>query len=138
MTSPGHPEISPELRALIQLVLDRVDPTVRAAAAALTSDTLRGPGPCQQVWCPVCAVVALANGEQHPLLAVVAEHSVTLMTLLRAMVAEPPTADSAGDGQAASATDTDSGQEPSGRNGSTYQSIPIVIETEDAADRLDD
>ena len=56
-----------------------------AAAAAAGAD---GPGKCQQVWCPVCALAALVSGEQHPLLTVIAEHSVALLTVVRAMVAD--------------------------------------------------
>lgn len=48
MTSPGHPEIGPELRALMQTILDRIDPLVSAAAAAVTADTLRSPGPASR------------------------------------------------------------------------------------------
>ena len=36
----------------------------------------------------MCALAALVNGEQHPLLTVIAEHSVALVTMIRAMVAE--------------------------------------------------
>ena len=56
-----------------------------AAAAAAGAD---GPGKCQQVWCPVCALAALVSGEQHPLLTVIAEHSVALLSVVRAMVAD--------------------------------------------------
>jgi hypothetical protein len=42
----------------------------------------------EQVWCPVCALAALINGERHPLLTVIAEHSVALLAVVRAM-AEP-------------------------------------------------
>ena len=87
----GHPDIGPELRQLAQAILDRLDPAVRSAAT-MASETLRGPGRCQQVWCPVCALAALISGEQHPLLNVVAEHSVALMSLLRAMAADPQAA----------------------------------------------
>jgi hypothetical protein len=81
----AHPDIGPELRQLAQAVLDRLDPAVRLAAgrAAGTGD---GPGKCQQVWCPLCALAALVTGEQHPLLSVVAEHSVALLDVLRAIV----------------------------------------------------
>jgi hypothetical protein len=34
----------------------------------------------------VCALAALVSGEQHPLLTVIAEHSVALLTVVRAMV----------------------------------------------------
>src|SRR6476469_11066513 len=79
-----HPDLGPELRALAQSILDRIDPAVRAAAAAAVGAD--GPGKCQQVWCPVCALAALVSGEQHPLLTVIAEHSVALLTVVRAMV----------------------------------------------------
>ena len=64
-----HADLGPELRALAQSILDRIDPAVRAAAAA--ASRADGQGKCQQVWCPVCALAALVNGEQHPLLTVV-------------------------------------------------------------------
>jgi hypothetical protein len=86
VTGP-HSDIGPELRALAQAILDRLDPAVRAAAA-MASGAGNGPGKCQQVWCPMCALAALVNGEQHPLLTVIAEHSVALLTLIRTMTAE--------------------------------------------------
>jgi hypothetical protein len=113
---------APELRQLAQAILERLDPAVRMAAARAMSG---GAGKCEQVWCPVCAIAALINGEQHPLLTVVAEHSVALLTVVRAMVdtmaetpspaaptAEPPAAD-----------DATPASEP-GR----YQRIPIDVD----------
>jgi hypothetical protein len=76
---------APELRQLAQTILDRLDPAVRLAAARAAAGSA---GKCQQVWCPVCALAALINGEQHPLLTVIAEHSVALLAVVRAM-AEP-------------------------------------------------
>jgi hypothetical protein len=38
------------------------------------------------MWCPVCALTAVISGEQHPMLDVVAEHSVALLTLVKAML----------------------------------------------------
>lgn len=78
-----HSDIGPELRQLAQSILERLDPAVRLAAARAQAG---GPGKCEQVWCPVCALAALISGEQHPLLNVVAEHSVALLTLVKAMV----------------------------------------------------
>jgi hypothetical protein len=113
--SGTHSELPPELRQLAQTILDRLDPAVRAAATLATGrqDT---PGKCQQVWCPVCALAALAQGEQHPMLDVIAEHSVALLTAVRAMVggATPPP-DGGG---------PDEPEPPSGR----FQQIPIVLE----------
>ena len=81
----AHSELGPELKLLAQSILDRLDPAVRIAAARAQA-AAGTPGPCQQVWCPVCALAALISGEQHPLLNVVAEHSVALLALVRAMV----------------------------------------------------
>src|SRR6201991_2419145 len=81
----SHPDIGPELRQLAQAILDRLDPAVRLAAARAAGSG-DGPGRCQQVWCPVCALAALATGEQHPMLDVIAEHSVALLTVIRAVI----------------------------------------------------
>jgi hypothetical protein len=89
----GHPDIGPELRQLAQALLDRIDPAVRGAAAMAAARAEGGPGRCQQVWCPVCALAALVTGEEHPLLTMIAEHSVALLTVIRMMVdgsAAPP------------------------------------------------
>jgi hypothetical protein len=88
MSPSGHSDLGPELRQLAQAILDRLDPAVRAAAAK-AAGSLRGPGRCQQVWCPVCALAALVSGEQHPMLSVIAEHSVALMAVVRSMAADP-------------------------------------------------
>lgn len=130
MSTP-HPDVGPELRRLAQAVLDRLDPAVRAAAAMAT-ETLTGPGRCQQVWCPVCALAALVNGEQHPLLTVIADHSGALLAVIRTMVTDPAT-DSTGE-------ESPSGCGPNGRPGASgghnsvdteaarYQGIEIVVE----------
>jgi len=83
--SGAHSDLGPELKHLAQAILDRLDPAVRLAAARAQAGS-NNPGRCQQVWCPVCALAALISGEQHPLLTVVAEHSVALLTLIKAMV----------------------------------------------------
>lgn len=80
-----HPDIGPELRKLAQSILDGIDPAVRMAATRVSGGGV-GTGKCQQVWCPVCALAALVSGEQHPLLTVIAEHSVTLLTVIRTIV----------------------------------------------------
>jgi len=85
----SHSDLGPELRQLAEAILDRLDPKVRAAAK-MAGESLRGPGRCQQVWCPVCALAALISGEQHPMLSAIGEHSVALMALVRAVVAEQP------------------------------------------------
>jgi len=112
-----HADLGPELRALAQSILDRIDPAVRAAAAAAAGAD--GPGKCQQVWCPVCALAALVSGEQHPLLTVVAEHSVALLTVVRAMVADIESAPTPG---------RPPPDEPPPTGASRYQHIPVTVE----------
>ena len=122
MTGP-HSDIGPELRALAQTILDRLDPAVRAAAA-MASAAGDAPGKCQQVWCPVCALAALANGEQHPLLTVIAEHSVALLTLIRTM-----TGDGAPQGDPDdSPTPDDDGPEDGRPTQGRYQHIAFTVE----------
>ena len=77
------------------------------------------------MWCPVCALAALVSGEQHPLLTVVAEHSVALVTMIRAIIAEdgvapPPRPD----GAPPDPPDMDSPERPTSR----YQHIPVSVE----------
>ena len=80
-----HPDIGPELRKLAQKILDQIDPAVRLAASMAVGDGA-GTGKCQQVWCPVCALAAVVSGDEHPLLTVIAEHSVSLLSVIRAIV----------------------------------------------------
>lgn len=114
----GHADLGPELRRLAQSILDRIDPAVRAAAAAAAGAD--GPGKCQQVWCPVCALAALVSGEQHPLLTVIAEHSVALLTVVRAMV-EDIESKQAHDGPPPP-------DEPPPSGPSRYEHIPVTVE----------
>jgi hypothetical protein len=120
-----HQNLAPELRALAQAVLDRLDPAVRLLAARAASSG--SPGACQQVWCPVCALAALVSGEEHPLLSVIAEHSTALLTVVRAVVEDmgppqdpdrpPPPPGSAPQGPPA---------DPPGPG--RYQHIPVTVE----------
>jgi hypothetical protein len=120
VVSGVHPDIGPELRRLAQSILDRLDPAVRAAAAV--AQGAGSPGKCQQAWCPACALAALVTGEEHPLLSVIADHSVALLTVIRAMVEDiqsppqPPPDPGGG---------PDGGERPPpGR----YQHIPVTVE----------
>jgi hypothetical protein len=128
-----HPDIGPELRQLAQTILDRLDPAVRLAAAR-ASAAGASPGKCQQVWCPVCALAALASGEQHPLLTVVADHSVALLAVVRAVIED--TADAADaaappppppDGSSPPPEPPDGDQPPPPGPG-RYQHIPVTVE----------
>ncbi|HEX5254522.1 MAG TPA: hypothetical protein VFW69_11720 [Mycobacterium sp.] len=128
--SEAHSDIGPELRRLAQTILDGIDPAVRAAAA-LTAGAGVGTGKCQQIWCPVCALAALATGDQHPLLTAIADHSVALLEVIRDIVndidrsakptPEPPNG-SPGGGPAAPGDAKDA--TPRTR----YQTIPVTLE----------
>lgn len=127
--SGAHSNIGPELRKIAQAILDGIDPAVRAAAA-LTAGGGVGTGKCQQVWCPVCALAALAAGEQHPLLTTIADHSIALLDVIRDIVAdmdrsakpapEPPDGGPPGGGSETGAGDA----APKTR----YQHIPVTVE----------
>ncbi|OBB89774.1 hypothetical protein [Mycolicibacterium peregrinum] len=130
----SHPELGSELRQLAQEILDRLDPAVRLAAANFAASADSAPGKCQQVWCPVCALAAVVNGEQHPLLTVIAEHSVALLTVIRAVLDDER--DDDGDrGAEGGSPSPDGGPDvpppddnppppPPGR----YQHIPVTVE----------
>ncbi|MCG5432709.1 hypothetical protein LV457_10465 [Mycobacterium sp. MYCO198283] len=124
----AHSDLGPELRALAQAILDTLDPAVRAAAAAAVRGG-EGSGRCTQVWCPVCALAALIGGEQHPLLTVVAEHSVTLLAVVRALL------DSAGQPPPAATPPPPPGGDPAGPapeptppQRGRYQHIPVTVQ----------
>lgn len=121
-----HPELAPELRQLAQTILDRLDPAVKLAAARAAGSG-DGPGKCQQVWCPVCALAALVAGEQHPLLTVVAEHSVALLTVIRAMVENIETPPEPPETPPPPSGPPDGGQPPPTEPG-RYQHIPVTVE----------
>lgn len=123
MTNP-HSELGPELRRLAQRVLDQIDPAVRLAAARATGAGA-GTGACQQVWCPVCALAAVVTGDEHPLVTVIAEHSVALLAVIRAVVDNtepaaptPPQGPPTGGGEPA----------PEPERPGRYQPIPVTVE----------
>jgi hypothetical protein len=120
-----HPDVGPELRKLAQSILDGIDPAVRLAATRALGDGA-GTGKCQQVWCPVCALAAVVTGEEHPLLTAIAEHSVALLAVIRAIVDQvdasttPPDGPPGGGGRAD--TPADAGAP------SRYQPIAVTVE----------
>jgi hypothetical protein len=128
--SEAHPDLGPELRALAQSILDKLDPAIRLAAARAQGAN-GAPGLCQQVWCPVCALAALISGEQHPLLTIVADHSVALLTLIRAMVDDldvptgPPGPDAPPD---PAPPDPGGPGGPPPTSPGRYQHIPVSVE----------
>jgi hypothetical protein len=126
--SGAHSDLGPELRRLAQAILDGIDPAVRAAAA-LTAGAGVGTGKCQQVWCPVCALAALATGDQHPLLTVVADHSIALLQVIRDILddldrSSKPTPEPPPDGPPGGGPGTDTDTATRTR----YRPIPVTVE----------
>jgi len=121
-----HPDIGPELRKLAQKILDQIDPAVRLAASKAIGDGA-GTGKCQQVWCPVCALAAVVSGDEHPLLTVIAEHSVALLAVIRAIVDQvdrtpPPPPD----GPPGGGVEPESAADP--RPTTRYQPISVTVD----------
>jgi hypothetical protein len=121
-----HPDIGPELRKLAQRILDQIDPAVRLAASMAAGDG-PGTGKCQQVWCPVCALAAVVSGDEHPLLTVIADHSVALLAVIRAIVDQvdqttPPPPDGPPDGGVEPETPDDP------RPATRYQPIAVTVD----------
>jgi hypothetical protein len=123
----SHPELGSELRQLAQDILDRLDPAVRLAAANFAASADSAPGKCQQVWCPVCALAALVNGEQHPMLTVIAEHSVALLAVVRAM-ADPGGATPTPPDPTSPAGPSEPDDDPSPAGPGHYQHIPVSVD----------
>jgi hypothetical protein len=123
----GHSDIGPELRQLAQTILDKLDPVVRLAAER-AAGSAAGPGACQQVWCPVCALAALVAGEQHPLLDVIAEHSVALLAVVRALVEGTANGTPQGPSGPGEPPPPPPDGEPPPNGPGRYQHIPVTVE----------
>ncbi len=120
-----HPDIGPELRKLAQSILDGIDPAVRLAATRAFGDGA-GTGKCQQVWCPVCALAAVVTGEEHPLLTAIAEHSVALLAVIRAIVEQVDGSTPPPEGPPSNGAEADSAADAG--TPSRYQPITVTVE----------
>ncbi len=120
-----HPDIGPELRRLAQKILDQIDPAIRLAAARAAGDGA-GTGKCQQVWCPVCALAAVVSGDEHPLLTVIAEHSVALLAVIRAIVDQVDRPTTPPDRPPGSGAEPETADAPGPTN--RYQPIAVTVD----------
>ena len=120
-----HPDIGPELRKLAQKILDQIDPAVRVAASMAVGDG-PGTGKCQQVWCPVCALAAVVSGDEHPLVTVIAEHSVALLAVIRAIVDQVDRTTPPPDGTPGGGVEPESASDP--RPTTRYQPISVTVD----------
>ncbi|MFD4354210.1 hypothetical protein ACFWPK_30795 [Nocardia sp. NPDC058519] len=80
----GFAEFTEELRLLSEVLLARVEPVLRRTAADGRADL----GGC--AWCPVCAAAALVRGDHHDVVAALAEHGTSMVTVLREALAGIP------------------------------------------------
>ncbi|MFE6923888.1 hypothetical protein ACFVAV_22875 [Nocardia sp. NPDC057663] len=80
----GFAEFTEELRLLAEVLLARVEPVLRRTAADGQADL----GGC--AWCPVCAAAALVRGEHHDVVAALADHGTSMVTVLREALAGVP------------------------------------------------
>jgi hypothetical protein len=117
----AHSDIGPELRKLAQKILDQIDPAVRLAASMAVGDGA-GTGKCQQ---------AVVSGDEHPLLTVIAEHSVALLAVIRAIVDQvdqttptPPTPPP--DGPPGGRAEPEAAADP--RPTTRYQPISVTVD----------
>lgn len=75
------PELTEELRALLDAAAERAQPWLHRIAEG-------SPSPDGCGWCPVCNAVALVRGDRPELAARAAEHVAGLIAVLRAALAE--------------------------------------------------
>ncbi|WP_228539789.1 hypothetical protein [Nocardia sp. XZ_19_385] len=80
----GFGEFAEELKLLAEAVLERVEPVLRRTA----TDGQAQWSSCS--WCPVCAAAALVRGEHHDVVAAIAEHGTSIVTVLREALAGIP------------------------------------------------
>ncbi|MFC9476012.1 hypothetical protein ACFTS5_27825 [Nocardia sp. NPDC056952] len=80
----GFAEFTEELRVLSEVLLARVEPVLRRTAADGRADL----GGC--AWCPVCAAAALLRGDHHDVVAALADHGTSMVTVLREALAGIP------------------------------------------------
>ncbi|WP_430333047.1 hypothetical protein [Rhodococcus sp. ACT016] len=83
-----HAELTAELRALAETVLERLEPILQKVAAPMPDAEAGGAGDDRPTcstctWCPLCALAALIRGEQHDLVTLVAGQASTLLAALR-------------------------------------------------------
>jgi hypothetical protein len=109
---------------LAQAILEGIDPAVRAAAA-MTGGGGVGTGKCQQVWCPVCALAALATGDQHPLLTIIADHSISLLEVIRSIISDVSDIDRSSKPPPEEPPDP---PDPPGPAKTRYQPIPVTLD----------
>ncbi|GAA4817931.1 hypothetical protein [Tomitella cavernea] len=125
----GAAQISDEVREALAGFLAAVTPLVAQIS----------PGPAAPesscTWCPLCALVALSKGQQHPLLTVLGTQGVAMLTALRDLLVDSVrdhdgAAAHAGGGPAQDDRSTDPGgrAEPSASSAPRFEPITVAVD----------
>lgn len=69
-----------ELRLVVEAIRDRVDSTDFWEGRDVSPENSCG-------LCPICALIALIKREQHEIMGFIAHHGLTLLTVIRALLA---------------------------------------------------
>jgi hypothetical protein len=101
--APPGARLAEELRLLLGVLAERAEPWLNRLATA-PEGAEHTPATCG--WCPVCAGIAVVRGDRPELAIRAAEHASGLLAVLRASLAERPSAPAA-------KPDPDPGPEPS-------------------------
>ncbi|MGH3437890.1 MAG: hypothetical protein ACRDRN_15660 [Sciscionella sp.] len=79
-----HSGLAEELRALLDVLIDRGEPLIDRMAGNPEADGL--PQACD--WCPLCAALAVLHGDRSELAVRAGEHAAGLLAQLRTAIAE--------------------------------------------------
>ena len=90
--APPGARLAEELRLLLGVLAERAEPWLNRLATA-PDGAEHTPATCG--WCPVCAGIAVVRGERPELAVRAAEHASGLLAVLRASLAERPSAPAA-------------------------------------------
>lgn len=116
-------QVGDELRMVLSAVISAVEPIL-----GQLGDADAPAGNC--TWCPVCALVALSRGEQHPLLTAISVHGIALLAILKDVLAE-----SAGRHTEAGPAEADTAEpRPEPKRRPTFERISVTVSPDGADD----
>lgn len=84
-----HGHIPDELRTVVELLADRLQPWLERMAGAGDPTQAPGPssGPCS--WCPICALITALRGERPEAVARLGQHGAGLIAAVRELLISP-------------------------------------------------
>jgi hypothetical protein len=132
---PGA-RLAEELRLLLDLLADRLQPWLDRMAAEHQEHEAAGQRPVSCDWCPFCAGLAVLRGERPELAVRAAEHAAGLLAVLRAVLAEGTSAaapaQSAAQSPTAGQSTTDWSTSNSSTSNSSTSDSPVDSPTSDS------